>query len=148
MAKKDKNRDYCTDAFRFFMQVGGNTELFKAKIREEYLKSYEGGGSGVSKPTEAALIRAEQAVDSRVAEVKDVEAVEKVIAQLKAGGRSDIVKCIEIVYFTDADKELMKSDIQSRVDKCVIEIHISERQVYKLLGQARKLFAIERGLRV
>jgi len=146
--KKDNIRDYATAAYRFYKKIGESTELFKAQIREEYLKSYEGGGSGISKPTEAALMRAEKAIDSRVAEVKDVEAVEKVIAQLKAGGRSDIVKCIEIVYFQDADKELMKSDIQRRVDKAVLEIPCSERQVYKLLGQARQLFAMERGLRV
>ena len=87
---KDYLRDYCTEAFRFYACNGMNADKYKQKIYDEALEEYtkHEKGSGISCPTEAAIIRAENAVDEKLAEIKDMEAVEMTIAELEAAGRN------------------------------------------------------------
>lgn len=148
---KDYIRDYATAAFRFYAKSGMSAEKFKQKIYIEALEEHkknEGGSSGISKPTEAAIIVAEKAVNERIAEISDMEAVDKVIAQLEVKHRYDIIKAIQQVYFKDSDIELNIGDIQNRVHAAAINIPASERSIYRWLRQARELFSYERGLRI
>jgi hypothetical protein len=57
-------------------------------------------------------------------------------------------RAVEIVYFADPQRPLEKGDIEARVHKAEIEIPASRQSVYTWLRRARKLFAIERGLRI
>lgn len=159
---KNHIRDYATAAFRFYASNGKSAEKYKDKIYQEALEiqSKIERCSGVSKPTEAAIMRAESAVNEKLAEIKDMEAVEKTLSELNANNsfcensfrlpkiqRRHVIQAIEIVYFTEADKELQKGDIHNRVLKAAVELPASESTIYKWLGKARKLFAQNRGLR-
>jgi len=147
---KDYLRDYATAAFRFYAKNGMSADKYKNKIYEEALEeiSKREGRVGVSKPTEAALMRAEKAVNEKIAEIKDMEAVEKVLAELKGTRRAYIVQAIESIYFEDCDKDFSKGDIQSRVIKASVDICAGERTVYRWLREARDLFSYQRGLRI
>lgn len=148
---KDYLRDYATAAFRFYASNDRSAEKYKNKVREEAIKKVEermSKPSGASSPTEAALIKAEEAVNEKMAEIRDLEAVEKTLAQLTVKHRQDIVQTIEFVYFLNPDKEFCKDNIQERVKAASIEIPASERTIYYWLKQARELFAKERGLRL
>lgn len=159
---KNHIRDYSTAAFRFYAANGKSVDKYKDKIYQEALEKQTKmeSCSGISKPTEAAIIRAELAVSEKLAEIKDMEAVEKTLAELRAYNnfyenssrlmrheRLDIIKAIEIVYFTGANSELQKGDIHNRVIKASEEIPASEKTVYRWLGKARKIFAENRELR-
>lgn len=149
---KDYLRDYATAAFRFYAKNGMSAEKFKQKIyfetldeikrKEAYVKS------GISKPTEDALIKAEKAVNERISEILDMEAVDKALAELEARHKVEVLKAIEIVYFKDSDKELQLGEIKYRVINASLEIGTSERNVYRWLKQARELFSYQRGLRL
>lgn len=149
---KDYLRDYATAAFRFYAENGMSAEKYKEQIYsqalEEIRKKETTVKDGISKPTEAALMAAEKAVDEKIAEIKDMEAVEKVLAEFKGTRRPYIVQAIEIVYFKDFNNDLNIGDIQNRVKVAAIELPASERSIYYWLKQARELFAYQRGLRV
>lgn len=147
---KDYLRDYCTEAFRFYACNGMNADKYKQKIYDEALEQQKRleGKSGIGSPTEAAIIRAEAAVDEKLAEIKDMEAVEMTLAELHARAMPYIVQAIKIVYFQDAGKELEPGDISLRVHAAELYIPASERSVYYYLKKARILFAEHRGLRI
>lgn len=149
---KDYLRDYATAAFRFYAQNGMSSEKYKQKIYIEALNEIKKKEvkvkDGISKPTEEALIKAEMAVNERVSEILDMEAVDKVLAELEARRKRYIVQAIEIVYFKDADKELLLGDIKDRVIQASNEIPAAERSIYSWLKQARELFSYQRGLRI
>jgi hypothetical protein len=159
---KNHIRDYATAAFRFYAKQNMSADEYKKMIYDEALEDYKKRQKreGISFPTESAIIRAEKAVDEKLAEIKDIEAVGDVLTILSGGlreyecygdcacqGRA-IRKSIEMVYFVDADKELKKGDIHDRIHKASIWIPASERQVYRWLGKAREIFAERRGLRI
>lgn len=148
---KDHIRDYATEAFRFYARNGKSAEKYKQKIYFETLenikKKEQGIKSGISKPTEQALIKAEEALIERMSEILDMEAVDKVLAEFEVKHK-DINKAIDIVYFIDPEGELELGDIKNRVLKASIEIPASERSIYLWLKKARELFAYQRGLRI
>lgn len=149
---KDYLRDYATAAFRFYAKNGMSADKYKEMIRQEALEEIKRREAtvkdGISKPIESALIAAENAVNEKIAEIKDMEAVEKVLAEYKASWKSHIVKVIELVYFKDPEQELSIGDIQNRVTAATIQICASERSIYYWLREARELFALNRGLRL
>lgn len=147
---KDYIRDYATEAFRFYARNGMSAEQYKQKIYNEALVNMEKrkGNIGVSCPTEAAIIRAENEVDRKMAEIKDIEAVEMTLNELTAMMRRDMIKAIEIVYFEDANKDMKLGDVQDRVHKAGLDIPASERTIYRWLRRVRDLFALKRGLRI
>lgn len=146
--KKDHIRDYATEAFRYFAAKGKPSyRTLKAQYMAEALEDYQREhekGSGIGKPTEAAVIYAERQVEKKMAELLDILAVEKVYYTSKPLVR----EVIEIVYFTDAEEPLRKGDISARVCKASLETFTSERGVYAILKAVRLKFAEERGLRV
>lgn len=146
--KKDHIRDYATEAFRYFAAKGKPSyRTLKAQYMAEALEDYQREhekGSGIGKPTEAAVIYAEREVEKKMAELLDILAVEKVYYTSKPLVR----EVIEIVYFTDAEEPLRKGDISARVCKASLETFTSERGVYAILKAVRLKFAEERGLRV
>lgn len=147
---KDYLRDYCTEAFRFYACNGMSADKYKQKIYDEALEQQKRleGKSGIGSPTEAAIIRAEAAVDEKLAEIKDMEAVEMTLAELHARAMPYIVQAIKIVYFNDAGKELEPGDISLRVHAAELDIPASESSIYRYLRKARILFAEHRGLRI
>ena len=152
---KEHYRDYATEAFRLYARMGKPTyKELKQIYFDEALKNAEREigfikGTNIAKPTEYALINAERAVDEKMGELLDILAVEKVINILDASRDGHPIKrAVEIVYFEFVRGELRRGEIVERVTKAQLEIPASERQVYYWLKQARKMFALERGLRV
>lgn len=146
--KKDHIRDYATEAFRYFAAKGKPSyRTLKAQYMAEALDNYQREhekGSGIGKPTEAAVIYAERETEKKMAELLDILAVEKVYYASKPLVR----EVIEIVYFKDATEPLRKGDISARVCKASLETYTSERGVYAILKAVRLKFAEERGLRI
>ena len=81
---KDYLRDYATAAFRFYAMNGKSAEKYKQDIFDNALENIKKseGGAGISSPTESAVIAADRAVDEKIAEVRDMEAVELTLAEL------------------------------------------------------------------
>lgn len=145
---RDHTRDYATEAFRFYARCGkpSYSEL-KARILNEAFEASKREivhSGNIAKPTEFAVINAQNALDERQGELLDILAVERV---LKIAD-SEMRRALDIVYFTDADKDLQKGDISARVHKAELEIPASEHTVYRRLAKARELFVLERGLRL
>lgn len=126
---KDNVRDYAIDAFRFYA-INGPSEVYKKRM--------------------PADLQAEDVHLKKIySELKDIEAVERTLVILsKELNGSDIVGCIEAVYFKDANRVLRKGAIQSRVDQYSTVSYITGRQLYRYLANARRTFAVERGLRL
>lgn len=147
--KKDNIRDYATEAFRFYASCGKLTaDEIMQKIREdiytesagEFLVSVSGNYSDA---VAHAMMKAEDAIKEMEFEIRDILAVEKTLKRLTAYER----KAVEIVYFTDPEKELGKGEISDRVHQAEFAIPASERSIYGWLARARRVFAEERGLR-
>ena len=148
--KKDNIRDYATEAFRFYAACGKLTsaeleQMVRDRIYQQSRKAVLRSGSGMpSDATAVAVMKAEDAVRDLQAEILDITAVEKTLKRLNAQQR----KAVEIVYFTDPEKDLERNDISDRVHKAELSIPASEQSIYKWLRKARIFFAEERGLRI
>ena len=143
-------RDYVTSAFRFYARNGKSTEKFKKKIYIEAIKSgmirTGAKGSGISSPTEAVIVAAERAVNDKLAEINDMEAVEKTLAELFVLRKYETLQAVDIVYFKGCVEK--NEDIKRKVHIAELNIPASESSIYRWLKLARKIFANERGLRV
>lgn len=146
--KKNHYMDYAKAAFRLYAQVGG-AETFKQKIWNEAILAQERqeGKSGLSKPSEAAIIRAERAVEEAKATIWDLEAVERTLSQLEVKGR-ELVRAVQIVYMAEPHREPKRGELQDRTHRAELLIPASEKTIYRWLALARLIFAKERGLRV
>ena len=147
--KKTTFRDYAVSAFILWSKWGGAT-AFKNKIWADAIEKEhkaEGIHSGISNPTEAAVMKAQEALEQVKATVDDLEAVDRVMDMLKySPNGKDILFAVERVYMTL--RKVSKGEIKSKVIRCSIDNNVSERKVYRDLAQARILFAKERGLRI
>lgn len=144
---KDHIRDYATEAFRLY-KIENGLKGYAEKLKQlSQDREKASGCSGVSKPTEAQVIYLEKLIEERASEIADIQAVSDVLYMLTLEGKTEIIKAIEYVYFADADKPIAKGDIQDRVQQLELKEYINVRTTYRALKQARKLFAIERGLR-
>lgn len=144
---RDHIRDYATSAFRFYAENGKSAEKYKINLANEIIYNQQKLKSGINNPTETAVIKHESIIEDRMAEIKDMEAVERVMDILsKMSNGREIKKAIEYVYF-DTEK-IKKGSILERIHNAVIHIPASERSIFRWLKKARKLFAEERGLRL
>ncbi len=152
--RKSHIRDYATAAFQYYALTGGSDKLKKqimAQVIEEQKKREERRQQGeVSSPTEEAINRFELKLAERVAELQDLDAVEKTIAFFESFGNhtgSSMMKALKMVYMVDPHRDPEKGEISERVHHAEINIPASERSIYGWLALARKTFAKERGLR-
>lgn len=147
--RKDNIRDYATEAFRYYAACGKLTsEELKQQVRDRIYEqsrheTIRTGSGSYSDSTAYAVMKAEDEVLHMEAEFLDIIAVEKTLKQLTIHQK----KAVEIVYFTDAKKDLKKGEISERVHKAEMAIPASERNIYNWLRYARRIFAKERGLR-
>lgn len=146
--KKDNIRDYATAAFQYYAKLGKpHKEDLEQKYYDDALNEYKRGeirGTGISKPVEQAVMYAEERLRDKQAELWDILAVEKTLAQL----HKDELLAVEMVYFTEPRRPIKKGEISERVTKASLYIPTCERNVYYFLNKARTIFAFERGLRV
>lgn len=153
--KKDFIRDYSTAAFRFYASVGKSAEEYKEEIkknaleeirkRENIVRTGDGGS-----PTEHELMYQEEKLQEKISEIRDIEAVEKTLAEYRANGNKkslDTLQLIKDVYFKRPKEKLEKNDISFRVEGTAMLLGIGSSTAYKYLKNARVLFAFNRGLR-
>lgn len=138
--KKDNIRDYSTSAFRFYA-LHGTSEVYINKLVADLQRQKS---NGPSNPTEAELLYRERVMSERIAEILDLEAAEKTMDRLD----KDTRKSVQMVYMKDCHLKLEKGDIEERVHYAEIHIPASQRNIYRSLAKARRIFAVERGLRI
>ena len=145
--KKDSIRDYATAAFQYYAKLGKpHKEDLEQQYYDDALSEYKRGeikGTGISKPVEQAVMYAEGRLRDKQAELWDILAVEKTLAQL----HKDELLAVEMVYFECPQRAIKRGEISERVTKASLYIPIDERTVYRYLKRARMIFAFERGLR-
>ena len=152
--KKDNIRDYATEAFRFYVRKGRPTyEDMRAEVirkAEQEAKDELTGASGnIAKPTEYAVFKKEQALQCYEAELNDILAVNRVLTVLSVNDTGKRIRqALEAVYFAHPYRELGRGEISSLALKASQDLHYCEMTIYRYLAEARKLFAIERGLRL
>lgn len=148
--KKKHYRDYATDAFRI-LALYGSSEKYKERIISESRKAPEDLGvkidKGITSPTEAEIIRAQDALDEKMAVIADLEAAERALEIVRTRFGEDAVKAVKICYMMEPHRPIAWKEIQTSVIFAVMNLHMSESTVYRYLSFARKTFAIERGLR-
>lgn len=148
--KKEPYRDYATEAFRFLAREGSSSK-YKQKIWNEAIEEQrrlEATGTGISCPTEAAIVKADEAVFRAKAAIKDLEAAEFARDALEKLRGMAAVKALKIVYMQDPDKPINRGEIEARVHSAEINLPAGDRTVYRWLALARRIFAEERGLRI
>lgn len=150
--KKDHIRDYATEAFRFYANVGMSAIEYKEKVRKEAMEiiaKRENAPKSDGSPIESLLIYGEKAVEEKISEINDLEAVERTLKEFEANiyGRSIVLPLIKIVYFTDSNRDIKRGEIRDRVLKACNELNIGEATAYRYLKKARVLFAHNRKLR-
>lgn len=136
--KKDVIRDYATDAFCFAAECGyPSYEVYRKKIYNDALSS-----CCFANPQDSILY-AENQMLTKAPEILDVTAVYETFNVFELGEKEHIVKAVKKVYYYP----IRKGDIDARVHKFSIDLPASEASVYRWLAQARRLFAVLRGLR-
>lgn len=148
--KKDHVRDYAVAAFRYYARIGKTSQEVKEEIGNKIIEERKERqlSTGItSSPTEYAIMKKEQVINELKAEIDDIDAVEKTLQLLEKQCSVNTIRAIEIVYFTEVDRELVKGEIESRVSKASLELHCSKETIYRMLKNARTIFAKERGLR-
>lgn len=149
---KDNIRDYATEAFRLYARLDRPTyDVLRERVYDYALgieRKREVSSKGLSKPTEQAIINAQCMLAEFEAKLLDILAVESTlrILSLRENGQA-IKRAVEIVYFTEPDRDIRRNEITERSIYAALIIHADERTVYRYLKQARAIFAQERGLR-
>jgi hypothetical protein len=142
--KKDITRDYSTAAFIFYARCGGAKKYIETIVADLQKQR----GSGVCKPTEAAIINKEKIIEEKHAELADLEAVYRTIARLEMTERGrDVLEAVDMVYCRNCWREWERGDMERRVHYAEIHIPASRVTIYRWLREARHIFAEERGLR-
>lgn len=76
----------------------------------------------------------------------DRAAVERTIEILTYEGKGDIIAAVKAVYFVGAREPIRKGTITSRVRRFSTDLPCSEMSAYRYLREARRIFAVQRGL--
>ncbi len=146
--KSSNVKQYAQDAFRFYAKWGTLNKYIQ-KISEEAYEGTErnGGSGGAGNPTEAAVVRAEKAMEVNQPALEDLRAAEKTLERLCIQ-QPEIALAVQLVYMLDPENSPTKGEMKARILRASMKIPASERSVYYWLGIAIQAFARERGLRV
>ena len=132
---KDNTRDYATEAFRTYAELGKPT--FDEAREQIYRDAAKRGGE----------IDPEEAVKKSMPLLLDIDAVDKTLLTLARERKDYIISAIEDVYFVTPFLPLKKGEITERVRRSSVVRYAGERTVYLWLREARQIFAEIRGLR-
>jgi len=141
--KKDHVRDYATAAFVYWARHGcPNYEEAAERIREKAIRRAQGIDPA------KALVYADAEVDKASAGLCDIMACSETFRILEESGKGLVCDAVRAVYMAEPWKNPERHEISGRVLKFALRVPLSERQVWYYLDEARKTFAIMRGLRV
>lgn len=134
--KKEHWRDSATHAFIKYAHLGCPTvEEREKQIRQECYNKF-----ALSNPSFIS-IKADDAVAKKVGELKDIEAVNRVLDILQKQDKQHIIDALRAVYFYDPHGKPDRCEIVNRVIRFAYEYPSHERSVYRWLKSARLLFA-------
>ena len=149
--KKSHYRDYATDAFRF-LGAQKSSKAYRERIYNEMLRFQQLKESsvetGISAPTEAAVMRAEQAIVDAAAAIADLEAAEFALEAVRQQRGQAAEKAVRAVYMIMPEVELERGEIEYRVIAASMYLCADRRTIYRWLALARRMFAEKRGLRL
>lgn len=77
----------------------------------------------------------------------DIAAVDKTFEELEQAGKDYIVKAVKEVYCFLPEFPIARNDVTLRARRFSLTVPCSEKQVYEWLKEARRLCAVNRGLR-
>lgn len=141
--KKDFIRDYATEAFVYWARHGcPSYDEAVERVRARALRRAYG-----SDPQRASAY-ADAEVDKAAAGLCDIMACAETFRILDNTGKGLVCDAVRAVYMVEPWKKPKQQDISSRVFKFAMKVPLSERQVWYYLDEARKTFALMRGLRV
>lgn len=147
-------KEYASDAFRILGKYG-SAEAYKESVLENITKNREALGTRIDapagSPTEAQIIRAEEAIEDAKATLLDLEAAERALMICRARDAEKgtmIVKAVKAVYMIDPNRLPMHREIMQTVIAFSILAPCDKATVYRWLSTARMAFARERGLRI
>ena len=126
--KKDNTRDYITSAFRLYARWGERS----AKEVEEIVNECDAN----ELPADLGALLA------------DVDAVDKMMKLYSDEGKPEVIAAVRAVYFYRAKAPLRSGEISGRVRRHACEAHCCEKEVYRMLAEARQRAARIRGLRI
>lgn len=135
-------RDYAISAFIFYSINNKSLDSYKDKL---YLNTLDELKS-INIPFRSSFY--DNKLKSHKSEINDLSSVDNTVSQLQDMGRYDILRCLDIVYFSIKSEQISKRLISCNVTKASIELFLSERTVYNYLNKAIDMFAYHRGLRV
>jgi hypothetical protein len=155
--RRDRNRDYATDAFQFSAQVGGYQKyrdaLHEQLTREvaEYYQRPEAPSDGgdISDPEAAAHDRYKKLIAEYEPDLLDLEAADETMTLMQVmGWQRDKCAAVRHVYQKDPLIDLDGDVIREFVHGAEINIPASERAVYGWLYDARAIFSWKRNMRL
>lgn len=141
--KKDRNRDYATDAFLLYANLGSP----KTDDYIDFLKSCVYDECETMEPR-LILQNAERTVSEHRPTISDIDAVNRMLEMLDMQQKDYISNAIRAVYMRKQPRAPSKGEISDRVRYYAQSLGADERTVYRWLRMGRELFAVCRGLRV
>lgn len=141
--KKEFIRDYATDALRYWAKEGKPSyEEAVERIRKKAIRR-----AGDVDP-QKALAFADAELEKRSSALADIMACAELWRVLRENGRGYICDAVEAVYFAEPYRALRRGEITGRVRRFATEAYVGETTVYNWLADARRLFAVMRGMRI
>ncbi len=120
--KKEDYRDYATHMFRTYAAWGCRDA---EKVRDLI-------GENITIRHKPILI--------------DIQIVHSYLEHCQNGGKKHIADVLSAVYFVQPKRSLRRGDVSARVRRFSIDYHVSEKQAYLWLREARKAVASAKGL--
>lgn len=152
--KRQHYKDYASDAFRVLAKYG-SSEAYRERVVESVERKKAELGTKIDEPigspTEAAIIRAENAIEDAKATLLDIEAAEralKICAERDRKQQTKTVKAVQSVYMLNRDRLPKHHEIMQTVISVAIWASCDPATIYRWLAFARTTFARERGLRI
>lgn len=140
--KKDHNRDYATEAFRYWAAVGCPTyENALGRI----IKRAQEKAKGQPAEVKAAFIDA--CIEQRMGALLDIKACDECFKYLNAHGKECVCSAVREVYMAFPRKRLARGELSGRVVRFGMDNYYSSAQVYRFLEEACDRFVENRGLR-
>ena len=142
-------RAMAREAFRFWAFVGGLEKYRQLIVNDIVSRERVGSSGGISKPTEAELLRIEERYETCRGALNDLEAVELVFKQIATlPNGKEMRGVVQHACCKQPSKRLVRNDLSARISIASVELHISERTAWRMLAQACDMYAANRGLKL
>ena len=138
---KEAWRDYATHMFRTYAEHGcENAERVRERIIEREKRKREWSDASLGEA------RAKKIAERYKRKLDDIAIVDAVFREFNENGKGYITDVVRAVYLIQPSRGLRKGDVSARVRRFAYEYHVTEKQAYAWLKEARKAVAYAKGL--